>query len=366
MIKNNAGFTLVELMVVISIIAILSVVGVVVYSNVQKSARDAQRRSELEAIAQAYEIKYPANIKYTALTGSDFAPGIMPKDPTATKGDYFNWLSSTGSGFKICASLESNPNPVCNTPAKDCVCKFSTQGSIPSSDTVNASGIQTNLGIGNATPIPICPDTLSDSTLIGHWKMDGDFSDSSGNNHGTAVNGASIVEGKIGKAGNFDGSNDYVNVPNYSAITGLTAITGSAWIRPFNTSPAGGEGRIMSRGSNGILFQMLGGGLLNVYINNAGNLRTGAILSPNTWQHIAFTWKAPSTVIIYFNGVVQDIVSGNLLQDSIGSNGLDLQLGSYAHPESDGTFPGQLDDVRIYSRALSGSEMQSLASGCIP
>lgn len=49
------GFTLVELLVVISIIAILSVIGITIFSSAQKAARDAKRRADLKAIANALE-----------------------------------------------------------------------------------------------------------------------------------------------------------------------------------------------------------------------------------------------------------------------------------------------------------------------
>src|ERR1035437_10377472 len=53
--KSGAGFTLVELMVVISIIAILSMIGLTIYTSAQKSARDGKRRADLLTIQTALE-----------------------------------------------------------------------------------------------------------------------------------------------------------------------------------------------------------------------------------------------------------------------------------------------------------------------
>ncbi len=55
---RRSGFTLIELLVVISIIAILSTIGLAVFINVQKNARDAKRRQDLDAISKALTLYY--------------------------------------------------------------------------------------------------------------------------------------------------------------------------------------------------------------------------------------------------------------------------------------------------------------------
>jgi prepilin-type N-terminal cleavage/methylation domain-containing protein len=55
------GFTLIELMVVISIIAIMATVGFVSFTNAQKTGRDSKRKSDLRAIQQGLEAYYQAN-----------------------------------------------------------------------------------------------------------------------------------------------------------------------------------------------------------------------------------------------------------------------------------------------------------------
>lgn len=83
-LKNN-GFTLIELMVVVAIIAILSVVGIAVYSGVQQNARDARRMSDIDAMANAMEVHYDGATGLYA----DFDPatfmsgGSTPEDPLA-------------------------------------------------------------------------------------------------------------------------------------------------------------------------------------------------------------------------------------------------------------------------------------------
>lgn len=61
---KKSGFTLVELLVVISIIALLSVVGAIVYSTVLKQGRDSKRQSDLNAIQSALEQYYSDHLYY--------------------------------------------------------------------------------------------------------------------------------------------------------------------------------------------------------------------------------------------------------------------------------------------------------------
>lgn len=77
---NKSGFTLVELLVVISIIAILSVIGITVFSGVQKSARDARRRVDINSIANAMEVN-KTTADYSVPKTDQFAGGSIPHDP---------------------------------------------------------------------------------------------------------------------------------------------------------------------------------------------------------------------------------------------------------------------------------------------
>lgn len=81
LVNTSKGFTLVELLVVMSVIAILAVAGLVLFSGTQKSARDTVRRQEIDSIAKAMEMNYDnATNKYTVLTNISFANGVPPAD----------------------------------------------------------------------------------------------------------------------------------------------------------------------------------------------------------------------------------------------------------------------------------------------
>ncbi len=103
--KKTSGFTLVELMVVISIIAILAVIGVTVFSGAQGQARDGQRLSEINSLGKAIEaakdptqsIVLPSAVN-SPITGpyrydssvfkADFPSGSGIQDPQSSKREY--------------------------------------------------------------------------------------------------------------------------------------------------------------------------------------------------------------------------------------------------------------------------------------
>ncbi len=78
-LKSYAGFTLIELLVVVAIIAILSVIGMTLFGSVQKSARDARRRGDIDAIASALEVA-KTSTGYAQIYGTNFASGTVPTD----------------------------------------------------------------------------------------------------------------------------------------------------------------------------------------------------------------------------------------------------------------------------------------------
>lgn len=116
---HERGFTLVELLVVISIIAVLSVIGMAVFTGVSKSGRDAKRREDVDAIAKALETT-KVNSLYRPLTDSDFASGAKPKDPTykscslggfvSTNGGCAEVISNVTYGYIVCGAGTNPPN----------------------------------------------------------------------------------------------------------------------------------------------------------------------------------------------------------------------------------------------------------------
>jgi len=119
MMKRTRGFTLLELLVVIGIIAILVSLAAVAYSAAQKRTRDARRRADLKAVQNALEQYYAANsFLYPASATCDqiasttyLETGVKPSDP----GPYSYTYACTTTSYCVCAQLEAGGGNATNT-----------------------------------------------------------------------------------------------------------------------------------------------------------------------------------------------------------------------------------------------------------
>lgn len=113
------GFTLLELLVVVGIIAILVSLAAVAYNTAQKSTRDARRRSDIKAAQNALEQYYSANTFLYPASGtcdqiastSYLESGVKPADP----GSYTYTYSCTTTTYCVCAQLERGGGNATNT-----------------------------------------------------------------------------------------------------------------------------------------------------------------------------------------------------------------------------------------------------------
>ena len=134
-IKNN-GFTLVELLVVISIISILTVISLGSYTSVQIKARDAQRKSDLNAVSKALMLYFsdtgslpsfsntPSNgvltfgdesIGLRSVDGGTIYMRKTPKDPKNLDEYIYAYnFSADGKKFNLYANLENKKDSQCN------------------------------------------------------------------------------------------------------------------------------------------------------------------------------------------------------------------------------------------------------------
>ncbi|PJE64483.1 MAG: hypothetical protein COU90_03515, partial [Candidatus Ryanbacteria bacterium CG10_big_fil_rev_8_21_14_0_10_43_42] len=217
------------------------------------------------------------------------------------------------------------------------------------------------------------------SGLVGHWTFDEGSGtvagDSSGlGNTGTLTNGPVWGVGKVGGALSFDGSNDYIDAGSNAILDDMSVFSFSAWINP-GTGAYGPQGTIVQKG-HGDIQLTYEGWILAFYPNAPTQLTFRAVhqtnhlliqappnvFTMNEWQHVVVTWDGSpnaSGVKIFRNGVevsysTQQNGSGPKVSD-VARNFL-IGINSYVNTP----FKGSLDDVRIYNRALSSTDIQAL------
>ena len=180
--------------------------------------------------------------------------------------------------------------------------------------------------------------------------------DSSGNaNTGTLTNATWSATGKFGKAVSFNGSNAWVTIADSASLDLPSAMTLEAWVNP---AALGAIWRcvVLKEQTGGLIYALYAQTDTNqpsghVFIASEFDTRGTGLLAVNTWSHLAATYDG-TTLRMYVNGVLASskAVSGAIKTSTgvlrIGGNSI---WGEY--------FSGLIDEVRIYNRALSASEI---------
>ena len=204
--------------------------------------------------------------------------------------------------------------------------------------------------------------------LVGWWKFEKNADDSSvNNNHGTAQGSYAYVAGKVdANAIEFTGNGGKVLVPNSGSLNPTAAITVAAWI---NYAQPGNISRLVVKGidtGNKESYALQhNGDTVDFFIRdpNKTNQSSGAsdTLSRNEWIHVAGSYDG-STVKIYVNGQLenQKTISPRPMLVDINS----LAIGNRTDAD-DRAYIGKVDDVRIYSRALTAAEVAWLGTNGI-
>jgi hypothetical protein len=201
--------------------------------------------------------------------------------------------------------------------------------------------------------------------LVGYWNLDDEsisgttVFDKSGLGGSGTINGNPItgVAGKINQAITYDGSGDFISIPNHAAlnVNGTTAVSVGAWMKLNSTS--GPWRGIVSKGA-GQQYAITTNGTDN-YIHfetNQMSVSCGALNTPNnsivqnTWHHIMATYNGVSKKV-YIDGVER---ASSACTSTFNDNTQNLFIGSDGGTEY---FIGDIDEARVYNRALSATEI---------
>ena len=242
---------------------------------------------------------------------------------------------------------------------------------------VNTSGITGTLQPNTS------PTTSLTSGLIGYWTFDGkdttgtpasNFTalDRSGSNYTFATTSfplkipiaPQVKQGIFGQAYEFNGRDsgtNYVAAGLYTIGTNLSTTNGTVceWLFPYayQTVDSGSRGNLFEgwNGTNDLIFFNAGTtGLIKVR-EGADTITSASSIALRSWSLVCFTWNG-TAYKIYINGV-EDASGGDGTMGGALRN--DWNIGK-AINGTISSFNGLMDDVRIYNRALSASEMKQL------
>jgi hypothetical protein len=204
--------------------------------------------------------------------------------------------------------------------------------------------------------------------LVSYYKLDETTGttayDAAGSNNGTISGATYTSSGKINGAYDFDGTDDYIDS---SVSTSENAGTISIWISPtssskqnffvFNQDSAGS--------ANYMQFGINSDGAVYIYIANGNSLKTAnSVISTNSWHHVIIQ-STGTEYKVYVNKVSKSlsILSGS--NDGKWNNDIPgynhYSIGALTRgAELYTPFSGKIDEVGIWSRALSSTEVSDL------
>jgi PKD repeat protein len=249
-------------------------------------------------------------------------------------------------------STSSEPNPII---------KYSSPGIYTA--TLKVLGDLEPNGNTSSKKIVVLPT----SELIAYYPFNGDSNDEWVNNlNGTLIGGACLTYDKYGNANNavhFNGVDARIEIEN-NLLLEPQQFTISAWIKAENES-----GVIVSLTNFSPVFNNCGYILAIKYGNMRGfsNIGTGnwamniddAIVSLNEWHNLIFSYDGQS-LNLYFDG---GKVSSEVIPHTVNySEHNPLQIGSYSSQSGASAFTGDIDNVRIFGRALNEIEIEALSN----
>ncbi len=222
------------------------------------------------------------------------------------------------------------------------------------------------------------PTSIVPVGLVGHWRLDETSGttaiDYASSNNGTMQGGldpaTDSVPGRVGTALNFGGDvNKYsIAVPYNSDFVMTGDLTLSAWIK-HDTSLEGiySSHRIISMQSNSptrfyFIRTITSGSQRTIQFAVTGDTQgdgaTGTVdVNDGQWHHIAGVLEG-STYRVYVDGVLDDSITDTGPPGTVDTTVEPLRIGGVSTVAEN--YAGDIDDVRVYNRALSADEIKQI------
>jgi hypothetical protein len=205
--------------------------------------------------------------------------------------------------------------------------------------------------------------------LVAYYPFNGNANDESGRGNNGIVYGTTLTVDRFGNpnsAYQFDGTSNWIKVMNSDTINihGCTGLSIAAWVKADSLNNSTYPGIVSKWGPGGGEDDQYGIGIengrLRFFLSDEPTLIYG-VISTNNWYFVVGNYDYTTGIIsLYINGIksVQKSMSF-CIWDTNQYVEIGRHAGSYY-------FDGAIDDIRIYNRTLSDSEVQQLYSGVSP
>jgi parallel beta-helix repeat protein len=220
----------------------------------------------------------------------------------------------------------------------------------------------------NLTALPVKPSEESLAMLM-HFDNRAAFGenstqvyDFSGNGNNGTVNGATIdlTGGKFAGAFEFDGTNYYIDCGNNNSLNiDGSSFTVSLW---FNTRNTNNGQTLLSKGNTDAIGNCLQLDLFRAADEDINlrfwgdDLEVNTTITADTWHHAAFTYNtSDNNQTLYLDGAY--VGNRTATNDLSGTNGDTIRIGKRACACDDNLFNGTIDEVALYTRTLSATEV---------
>lgn len=341
--NHSDGFTIVELLITLFVAAAFLMAGYQLFSVVIADGGDARAESRASNIAYDYLRRYS-----DSATNPCSANAPLVDEPVSVDG-----LTDA----TITVSITCTQPDAATLSRVEAILRYGD----PQKTVTHATYVDKSKGAAIGTP------DISNG-LAARWLFNGTPDTDVGTANGsynTGVTPTTNRDGQPNRAYAFNGIDGYINIPYDPSIAIDSAFTISAWINPSTLATRQGIFSMRTTNATGSI-------MLDVGPGNGGTGRASVsgqavwifdsvnnVISTGTWQHIAYTMPSigSSAGTIYVNGVAVGATS-TVTNFAIQNNTDPRRIGQ----GTSGTqhFTGSMDDVRLYSRALSGSEILQL------
>jgi hypothetical protein len=222
---------------------------------------------------------------------------------------------------------------------------------------------------GGAITVIIVEATGQSGPAAAWWSGENNANDARGRHPGTLVGGVAFVAGKAGRAFSFDGTNQYVAVPDSAGLNPERELTVEAWINPEAQPGAIAPPIIKKAGAGsapteeaqatGYALELRGDGavILGVYLAGTPGhwaFSPAVAVPQNQWTHVAGVYDGES-LAIYLNG---EPAGSQPAPGRIAPSHNELQIG-HDPSNPDRYFKGLIDEAAVYDRALAAGEIRA-------